>query len=678
MLRERRVSTAFAPLLAIALVVFCAAAPAETGAFVRLEGDRWVIGNELLERHLDIGGGTIRTTRIVNRVAGIEYPVDSIEFVVRPASPLGWGKALDSRNTKVVHVAQSESDDGSVHLVFGCKPREGSGPSIRLHYEVAPDTFYMHKWLSLGPVGADWMIDSFVLEKITPKDPQLFSKVELWPKERATDSPWQQQVIAYDLGQPVYADTLFLGTEYPAAQTGLEDGAVVLGYKSGMWVPPTAMSTRKAVLGVAPAGGTARSFFRYIDEIRGPKLRPFLLYNTWFTMGKSVSEKRVLRNMEVLKEQLVDKHGVRLDSYVIDDGWDDLDDLWRIHEKKFPHRFDAIADGAAQLKTRLGLWYNPQGNHTNGCGRSQAAIAQGFERSTARSPYTDYYLCLQAPKYNQRFRDSVRTMISEYRLSHLKFDGLQGCLCNDPTHGHRTGEYAFVGMCDAWIEILEETRRQSPDISIIVTNGSWPSPWWLMYCDAICAGLTGDHGQIGWDIRDKDVYNAVRRYAFPIHSMMLHGIAKTEAGNARDFKNQVMMYVGRGLMLWELYITPQIMTDEELEFLAETLAWAEKNAELLATSQMILGNPFNNEVYGYMHLKGGQGYLFLRNPANEKATAMLDIERDVMMHEPEHASCRLNGIYPADNCPAYTAARDDTVTIEMEPDTVMVYEVKLD
>jgi hypothetical protein len=50
----------------------------------------------------------------------------------------------------------------------------------------------MHKWLLVGPTGADWLIDSLVLEKIVPKQAELLSKVELWPKERVTDSPWHR------------------------------------------------------------------------------------------------------------------------------------------------------------------------------------------------------------------------------------------------------------------------------------------------------------------------------------------------------------------------------------------------------------------------------------------------------------------------------------------------------
>ncbi len=660
------------------VLLTCTAVCGAEPAFVRQNGEQWVIGNGSLERHLHIDSKAVRTTRIRNRIAGIDYPVDSIEFAVRLVAGNGTGDVLDSNNVKVVRVEKSKTDADAAHLVVACETPNAAVPLIEVHYEIGSSSFYMRKWLSITGTSADRVIDSVVLEKIAPTDPKLLSKIELWPKDRDASSAWQQQVIAYELGQPVYAETLFFGIEYPAAQTGLDDGAIVLAYKSGLPPSREGTATRKAVLGVAPAGGTARSFFRYIDEIRGPRLRPFLLYNTWFTMGKGVTEKRVMRNVATLKEQLVDKHGLRLDSYVVDDGWDTVNDLWRIDTRKFPHRFDTIAEGAARLGTRLGLWYNPQGNHTNGCGRSQAAIARGFERSTARSQYTDYYLCLQAPNYNRRFRDSVRKMVSEYELSHLKFDGLQGCLCEDPSHGHRAGEYAFVGLCDAWIDMLEDVRRQSQDISIIFTNGSWPSPWWLMYCDAICAGLTGDHGQIGWDVRDKDVYNAVHRYAFPIHSMMLHGIAKTETADTRDFKNQVMMYLGRGLMLWELYVSPKIMTQDELDFLAETLAWGKKRSGLLATSQMILGNPFNNEVYGYMHLKNRQGLLFLRNPAAAEATATLHIERDVMLHEPGHASCQLNGIYPHENQITRTADRNDTVNIQMEPDSVMAFDLKVD
>jgi len=138
-----------------------------------------------------------------------------------------------------------------------------------------------------------------------------------------------------------------------------------------------------------------------------------------------------------------------------------------------------------------------------------------------------------------------------------------------------------------------------------------------------------------------------------------------------------MMYLGRGLMLWELYISPKIMTREELDFLATTLAWGKNHAELLATSQMILGSPFNKEVYGYMHLENRQGLLFLRNPAAEEATATLQIERDVMLLEPAHDSCRLNAIFPQGKPLTRTANRNSTVRIQMEPDSVVVLEVNL-
>jgi len=79
-----------------------------------------------------------------------------------------------------------------------------------------------------------------------------------------------------------------------------------------------------------------------------------------------------------------------------------------------------------------------------------------------------------------------------------------------------------------------------------------------------------------------------------------------------------------------------------------------------------------------MHLKNRQGLLFLRNPASEAATATLHIERDVMLHEPGHASCQLNGIYPHENQITRTADRNDTVNIQMEPDSVMAFDLKVD
>ena len=120
--------------------------------------------------------------------------------------------------------------------------------------------------------------------------------------------------------------------------------------------------------------------------------------------------------------------------------------------------------------------------------------------------------------------------------------------------------------------------------------------------------------------------------------------------------------------------TSEILSDD---FFLSPQGHHDPQAELLATSRMILGNPFNNEIYGYMHLGEGRGLLFLRNPAEKTAAATLDIGRDVMLHAPGYSKCRLNGIFPEDNRLALTADRDNAVSIEMQVDSVMTFEVTL-
>ncbi len=74
-----------------------------------------------------------------------------------------------------------------------------------------------------------------------------------------------------------------------------------------------------------------------------------------------------------------------------------------------------------------------------------------------------------------------------------------------------------------------------------------------------------------------------------------------------SFSNEVMMYFGRGVMMWELYVSPELLSNSEWEAIASAIKWAKENKEVLTKTKMILGDPLKREPYGYTHFTEDKG-----------------------------------------------------------------------
>ena len=104
-------------------------------------------------------------------------------------------------------------------------------------------------------------------------------------------------------------------------------------------------------------------------------------------------------------EELTKKRGVKLDSFMFDDGWDDPTTLWKFNPG-FPDGLTkVIADcghvrrGPRHLAFPVGRLRQAQGT------ASRLGPAQGFETNEGG-------LALSGPKYYKYFRDTCLDMIA--------------------------------------------------------------------------------------------------------------------------------------------------------------------------------------------------------------------------------------------------------------------------
>ncbi|MCB0514069.1 MAG: hypothetical protein KDC60_06555, partial [Bacteroidetes bacterium] len=174
---------------------------------------------------------------------------------------------------------------------------------------------------------------------------------------------------------------------------------------------------------------------------------------------------------------------------------------------------------------------------------------------------------------------------------------------------------------------------------------TWASPFWLQYGDAIWR-QEGDFGMIGkqgnsrekWiTYRDRLVYqNFVKNSPLcPINSLMTHGLIVTQHGpptemsydnspaTFKEIVKEMRCAFACGTSMVELYLDNDLMSkiggDDKLwSELASCITWHRNNADVLADTHWVGGNPWDGSkanIYGWAAWNENKATLTLRNPS---------------------------------------------------------------
>ncbi|HZT23036.1 MAG TPA: enterotoxin [Verrucomicrobiae bacterium] len=432
-------------------------------------------------------------------------------------------------------------------------------------------------------------------------------------------------------GSPVVAGNFFFGYEQPMAQNTVDSNSVVrCGFLRNAVLKSGETLRQSCVLGVVHRGQLRRDFLAYLERERAHPCRPFLHYNSWYDISwadRKYTAAQGLNAIDSLGRELVQKRGVRLDSFLFDDGWDDNRTLWQFN-RGFPDGFTPLQREAAKFHAGIGVWLSPFGGYGEAkAQRLQYASRLGYETNASG-------FSLAGPKYFQRFRQICLEMIRQYGVNEFKFDGLAA--------GAKASEAGLTRDGDAMLRMIDELRAVRPDLYINQTVGTWPSPFWLLYVDSTWRGES-DHSFYGkgserqrWiTYRDMITYrNVVRRAPlYPLNSLMVHGIiyAKYARGltnsTDQDFADEVREYFGSGTQLQELYITPSLLDKQNWDDLAEAAKWARANADVLVDTHWVGGDPGRGEIYGWAAWSPRKAILTLRNPDDQTAVFTADVAK---------------------------------------------------
>jgi len=474
-------------------------------------------------------------------------------------------------------------------------------------------------------------------------------------------------------GQPVALisrdNGVFFGTEYPAADNAAEARpgglAVRCGQEFGERIGRAWTAGDWVVTGAAPTADVKLWFIRYVEGIRVAPARPYTLYNSWYDLRSAeyprvppahvMNEENVLRISGLIRENMIERHGIRLDAFVLDDGWDVYKSDWQLRPVQFPRGLAPVAEDVKRTGTGLGIWFGPTGGYSFRKDRIGWMRANGYE-------VVGDQLCVAGRRYRELLRKRTTDFVRNGGAVYFKWDGIQFS-CSKPDHGHPVGIYSRRAVMEAVADLCRAVREIRPDVYLNITSGTWLSPWWVMYANQIwMQGM--DHGyadvpsvsprDAAITYRDLVLHDdfAKNDFWFPIANLMTHGIIKGRlemlGGDEEPldkFTNESLLYVARGVSMWELYVSPDVLTDGEWSAMSRSMHWARDRFPVLAQTEMIGGDPGKRETYGYVHFRGSRGVIAARNPWIGPGKLTVELARAAGF-DPEANGLVVEQVYP--------------------------------
>ena len=454
------------------------------------------------------------------------------------------------------------------------------------------------------------------------------------------------EVVGNTRGAILASNHIFAGLETPMGLNSCKDEGNAT-HIEGLWRRNTTLKAGKtwnisSVVGLVAPNQLRRSFLAYSERERAVAWRPYPVYISWYELNidrNNAPAPSYNGNMTVeqcadvvshWKTHFYDKYQMAPKAFVWDDGWDQYG-TWTFNPN-FPNGFDEPANEAKQMGTGIGAWLGPVG----GYGQS-GEYRRAYWRSKGG-------MQLSNEDYYNFFIRCCTNMIDRYDFRFFKFDGISAqASAIGPDEGTRGEENA-----EAIISIERAVRQKRPDIFLNTTVGTWASPFWFHFTDAVWR-QEGDYGEAGdqgtdrerWiTYRDRLVYqNFIQRSPVcPINTLMTHGFILSRWGAVSknmDYDGIVRemrcaFACGSGMV--ELYNDYKLMDEIKdnqgnagalWKDLAECIKWQQEQADVLPDAHWVGGNPWDGKkanVYGWAAWNGKKSVLTLRNPSTSAQT----------------------------------------------------------
>lgn len=592
-------------------------------AKAEIRGTVLSLANRMIQAQWSVGEGKLTALTLAARTTGAEasLPRDPFSFTFKD------GTSVHASDMIITEGPQIEELPSNSAAARAADHFAGKAIRLRLEYESKghPEKPDPNKRLS-------------IVWRVVLRDDSNYLREEIALSAPDRDQPIDEvflfngtlpgaRVIGTVKGSPLTAGDLFLGFEDPLARCQAKN-TVTCAMKRELPLRKGQTVAYSLVLGVSPPGQMRRAFLNYVERERAHPYRTFLHYNSWYDIGygKPYDAVAVLDVIHAFGTELVRRRKVKLDSFLLDDGWDNPGSIWHVNAG-FPQGLTPVSHAAQEYGAAVGIWLSPWGGYEGAkLRRLDFGQKHGFETNAGG-------FALSGPKYYSRFREVSLDFIQKDGINQFKIDGTGNVGSVFPGSSFDSDFAAAIALIGDW-------REEKPDLFVNLTTGTYPSPFWLRYADSIWRGGE-DHSFAGvgswrerWiTYRDAQTYRNVVEAGplFPLNSLMLHGLIYArqaehlEGDPQDDFSNEVHSYFGSGTQLQELYISHALLSNKTWDTLAEAANWSRSNAEVLRDTHWVGGDPGKLEVYGWAAWSPAKAILTLRNPSDQRQSISIDV-----------------------------------------------------
>lgn len=438
-----------------------------------------------------------------------------------------------------------------------------------------------------------------------------------------------------------------------------------------------------SVVGLVAPGQQRRSFLAYSERERAVPWRPFTLYNSWYELNidrnnavgnngvydasdpnntkgdysANMTSDQCVNVMNQWKTKFYDVYGKAPYAFVWDDGWDAYG-TWTFNSN-FPNGFTPEDNLAKQMGVGIGAWLGPVGGYgASGTYRRKYWNGRGGMQ-------------LSNAEYYKYFVSCCTDMINKYDFRFFKFDGISA---QGTAYGPDAGDTG-IENAEGIISIERDVRKSRPDIFFNTTVGTWASPFWFHYSDAVWR-QDADCSKIGNTGTDREQWITYRDYMVykifiqgsplcPINTLMTHGFILSKYGKPYTPSNydydgalrELRCAFGCGSGMVELYADYALMDEIKdasgkagalWKDLSDCMDWQNRNVDVLPDIHWVGGNPWDGSkvnVYGWAAWNGKKTTLTLRNPDVHERTLTTTLRKVFDIPEAFNTTITLNSSF---------------------------------
>lgn len=651
-----------------------------SGSYAFFENDTAIIGNDYIERRFSTKDNRLATTEIVNkRIDGgksVKFNTFSAEFFVAFKVKKTFGYKTEFLSSNSLEIDKVNILKRRVEFVFKPYAYNGARITFIVNVEIDDNNHYMNKYIEM-------MVDPdrqhlITVDYIDGEHISVLNVEQKWTIGKIEKAYLSEYHSA--LGQPVYLNGLFFGSEFPLAENNLSDSTLYCRYFSGKRFDQLELNCGHTYRCWNTVVGAARSldmrviredFLSYIRNI-SRKVQPRFQYNSWYDHMHDITNENISESFRQIENNLSKTMVPPLDSYVVDDGFVDWDaDFWAFN-KKFPEELYPAATLSRKFSSNFGLWNGPRGGYnlkTPLFGKQMEKAKKGGYNRASKD------VCVSSTEYIKNITEYYLENDRKFDINYWKLDGFLLKACPSKKHGHMTGGYndmyQYTEMWENWINIFRKLRitRESAGKDLWINQTSYcnASPWFLQWADSLWIQNSGDIGFIdktpkGEKLSQKDVdrvltyrdncyydFSVTRNYQFPHefiynHDPIYGNTAKISMTDS-EFREYMFMMTTRGTAFWELYYSYNMFNSAKWRINADALRFIRNDYETLKTSQFIGGSPKDGEAYGYSCWSAKKGIISLRNPANRTQSITVTLDEKIGVNK-DLQNLRMAYVYP--------------------------------